>query len=110
MGKHKTVINILHNMRHYILATAVLCGLVSCAPKSHSADEIPIQDCGSKAEIQSITFDGCSGYPCVVHQGETAIGQLTMKANTATDTLICKVALVYCTFYYNYLVFQIVGI
>ena len=103
-------------MRHYILATAVLCGLVSCAPKSHSTDEIPIQDCGSnlcvenagykecitivgsKAEIQSITFDGCSGYPCVVHQGETAIGQLTMKANSATDTLTCKVVLVYCTF------------
>ena len=115
-------------MRHYILATAVLCGLVSCAPKSHSADEIPIQDCGSnlcvenigykesvtiagsKAEIQSITFDGCSGYPCVVHQGETAIGQLSMKANSATDTLTCKVVLVYCTFYSIYLIFQIVGI
>ena len=115
-------------MRHYILATAVLCGLVSCAPKIHSVDEIPIQDCGSnlcvenigykecvtvagsKAEIQRITFDGCSGFPCVVHQGETAIGQLTMKANSATDTLTCKVILAYCTCYSYYLIFQIVGI
>ena len=49
---------------------------------------------GSKAEIQSITFDGCSEFPCIVHQGETATGKLTMKANSATDTLTCKVALV----------------
>merc|ERR1711970_1267012 len=91
MGTQSTWDTILSKMKHYILVVALLCGLVSCAPKYHTADEIPIQDCGSKAEIQSITFDGRSEFPCVVHQGETATGQLTMKANSATDTLTCKI-------------------
>ena len=39
----------------------------------------------------SIFFDGCTEFPCIVHQGTTATGQLTMKANAATETLTCKV-------------------
>ena len=46
---------------------------------------------GSKVEIMSIFFDGCTEFPCIVHQGTTATGQLTMKANAATETLTCKV-------------------
>ena len=42
----------------------------------------------------SITFDGCTGFPCIVHHGQTATGQLTMQASAATDTLTCKVG--YC--------------
>ena len=55
------------------------------------ADEIEIIDCGSKVEILSITFDGCSGFPCVIHKGETATGQVTMVARSTTDSLTCKV-------------------
>ena len=38
-----------------------------------------------------VDFDGCTEFPCIVHQGETATGKLTMKANAATETLTCKV-------------------
>merc|ERR1739838_1113122 len=55
------------------------------------ADEIEIIDCGSKVEILSITFDGCSGFPCVIHKGETATGQVTMVARSTTDSLTCKI-------------------
>jgi len=68
-----------------------LLGLASTAPKVNLKDEVEIQDCGSKVEILSLSFDGCSGFPCIVHQGETATGQLTMKANAATNTLTCKI-------------------
>ena len=95
-------------MKTFILIAA-LAGLASCAPKVNLKDEVPIQDCGkfnlnnkvkkyihmnvsgSKVEIMSIDFDGCTGFPCIVHQGTTATGKLTMKANAATETLTCKV-------------------
>eukprot|EP00090_Calanus_glacialis_P036173 TRINITY_DN6170_c0_g1_i2.p2 TRINITY_DN6170_c0_g1~~TRINITY_DN6170_c0_g1_i2.p2 ORF type:complete len:155 (-),score=46.50 TRINITY_DN6170_c0_g1_i2:48-512(-) len=77
-------------MKTFILIAA-LVGLASCAPKVNLKDEVPIQDCGSKVEIMSIFFDGCTEFPCIVHQGTTATGQLTMKANAATETLTCKI-------------------
>ena len=46
---------------------------------------------GGKVEIQRIEFDQCSGFPCVVHHGQTATGRATMVAKAATDTLTCKV-------------------
>merc|ERR1712126_106624 len=80
-----------YKMKQFFLIAAALCGLASCAPKINLVDEIPIQDCGSKAEITKITFDGCSEFPCIVTQGDTATGQLFMKANSATDSLTCKI-------------------
>merc|ERR1712215_172976 len=54
------------NMMKFIIAFIVILGVASAAPKAKTFDEIPIQDCGSKAEIQSITFDGCSSLPCKI--------------------------------------------
>merc|ERR1712106_66760 len=86
-NKYKEILK----MNTVFIITAVLFGLASGAPKVNLMDEIPIQDCGSKVEIMSITFDGCNEFPCIVLQGETATGQLTMKANAATETLTCKI-------------------
>merc|ERR1712002_131115 len=77
-----------------MLNTIVLLALgaaASAAPQLNVKDEIEIRDCGSKVDIFSITFDGCSQFPCVVHHGDTATGQVTMQASAATDTLTCKI-------------------
>ena len=60
----------------------------------------------------SLFFDGCTGFPCIVHQGMTATGQLTMKANAASNTLTCKVWNVfkYCECNILISICQIVGI
>ena len=50
---------------------------------------------GSKVEITRLEFDQCSEFPCVVHHGETATGRAHMVANAATDTLTCKVKLMF---------------
>jgi hypothetical protein len=46
---------------------------------------------GSLAEIQKITFDGCSEFPCIVHHGSHATGQATLVARSTTNSLECKV-------------------
>merc|ERR1719348_1975966 len=67
------------------------------APKATSAgklefvrDEIEIKDCGSEATIESITFDGCSEFPCIVTSGDTAQGQVTITSNSVTSSLTCE--------------------
>lgn len=66
---------------------------------------------GSKVDILSITFDGCTGFPCIVHQGETATGQVTMQASAATSSLTCKVRHTYHSFRtFMNSILQIVGI
>ena len=92
-----------------LLLSLPLLSLTLCAPQPR--DEIEIQDCGedqlmdclthivttiititgSQAELLSLTFDGCSEFPCIVHQGQHATGQLTMRARTPTSSLTCKV-------------------
>merc|ERR1712098_205274 len=54
-------------------------------------DEIEIRDCGSKVDIESITFDGCTEFPCVVTTGQHATGQVTMTSKVATNSLTCKI-------------------
>ena len=92
-----------------LLLSLPLFSLTLFAPQPR--DEIEIQDCGedqlmdclthivttiititgSQAELLSLTFDGCSEFPCIVHQGQHATGQLTMRARTPTSSLTCKV-------------------
>merc|ERR1712002_149498 len=69
-------------LRSLLLVSLVSLGL---------AGEVPIQDCGSKATIESITFDGCDAFPCVVHHGQHATGKLTMTALAPADSLTCKI-------------------
>ena len=47
---------------------------------------------GSTAEILSVEFDGCTKPPCNVFHGTTASGRITLRANTSTNTLTCKVS------------------
>jgi len=56
------------------------------------AGDIPIQDCGSSASIERITFDGCDEFPCVVHHGSSATGKLYMTATVATNSLTCTIS------------------
>ena len=93
------------------LIFSVLVAAASAA-SVHIKDDIEIRDCGellqfifqcyvcilmsnvvigSKATITRIEFDQCSEFPCVVNHGTTATGRAHMVANTATDTLTCKV-------------------
>jgi len=52
---------------------------------------VEIRDCGSKATVELVRMDGCTGFPCEVHHGETATGQFTMVANAAANSLTCKI-------------------
>ena len=47
---------------------------------------------GSSADIISVEFDGCTEKPCSVYHGTHATGRINLKANSATNTLTCKVS------------------
>ena len=93
-------------MKTFLLASFIIAA--ASAASIDLKDDIEIRDCGknkdsqvklfsfvhvtgSKVEIQRIEFDQCSDFPCVVHHGQSATGRATMVANSATDTLTCKV-------------------
>ena len=40
----------------------------------------------------SFEFDGCTETPCVVVHGTTATGRVTIKSNTNTNSLTCKLS------------------
>ena len=46
---------------------------------------------GGSTDILQMEFDGCTAPPCDVYHGTTATGRITLKANSATNTLTCKV-------------------
>ncbi|XP_023342723.1 epididymal secretory protein E1 isoform X2 [Eurytemora carolleeae] len=71
------------------LCAVLLFSLVSADPIKK--DVVPVEDCGSTAEILSVEFDGCTEPPCNVFHGTTASGRITLRANTPTNTLTCKV-------------------
>merc|ERR1712080_511509 len=75
-----------------LLLLAAALALASAAPRTFTKDEIEIRDCGSKVEFKSITMDGCTGFPCVVHHGEHATGKLTAVAKASTSSLTCKIS------------------
>merc|ERR1712071_252803 len=54
--------------------------------------EIPVQDCGSKAVIAKIEFDGCDAFPCIVHHGTHATGKLYMTATSTASSLECTIS------------------
>jgi len=76
-------------MKTFLLASFIIAA--ASAASIDLKDDIEIRDCGSKVEIQRIEFDQCSDFPCVVHHGQSATGRATMVANSATDTLTCKI-------------------
>jgi len=75
-----------------LLLLAATLALASAAPRTLTREEIEFIDCGSKVEVKSITMDGCTGFPCVVHHGEHATGKLTVVSKSSTSSLTCKIS------------------
>ena len=81
----------------YRFHVAVSVELPRCAYMPCHSQFIIIVSCctlyclGSTAEVVSLEFDGCTELPCHVYHGTHATGRITLKANTATNNLQCKV-------------------
>merc|ERR1711935_1178179 len=75
------------------LSLIISCGFLAIAAGRtfNVKDNIEIRDCGSKVTIETLRFDGCSEFPCIVTSGTHATGQLTMTANSATSSLTCEI-------------------
>jgi len=75
-----------------IFAIVLLVSAVAQAKPGNLRDLVEFEDCGSTAEVVSLEFDGCTELPCHVYHGTHATGRITLKANTATNNLQCKLA------------------
>jgi len=71
---------------------SLLLASAALAKPNQTRDIVPVEDCGSTAEIVSVEFDGCTAPPCTVHHGTHATGRITLKANSATSSLTCKLS------------------
>merc|ERR1712128_80106 len=89
-NKHpnNTLIQIMNSNLSLLISFGFLA--IAAGRTFNVKDNIEIRDCGSKVTIETLSFDGCSEFPCIVTSGTHATGQLTMTANSATSSLTCE--------------------